>query len=59
MALMDDIASAKARVENLNTCIQEHRTRKQEYTSFLSQQYLGNKSLFLLFFLPANVVIYL
>ncbi|XP_004515887.1 kinetochore protein SPC25 homolog isoform X2 [Cicer arietinum] len=41
MALMDDIASAKARVENLNTCIQEHRTRKQEYTSFLSQQYLA------------------
>jgi len=42
MALLDAIASAKARVGNLNSSIQEVRTRKQEYTSFLSQQSLGN-----------------
>ncbi|XP_061360385.1 kinetochore protein SPC25 homolog isoform X2 [Gastrolobium bilobum] len=38
MALMDAIASAKARVEDLNTSIQEQRTKKQEYAAFLSQQ---------------------
>ncbi|GAU35822.1 hypothetical protein TSUD_155970 [Trifolium subterraneum] len=41
MALKDAIVSAKARVGNLNTSIQEHRNRKQEYTSFLSQHSLG------------------
>ncbi|WJX94365.1 hypothetical protein P8452_75787 [Trifolium repens] len=41
MALKDAIASAKARVGNLNTSIQEHQNRKQEYTSFLSQQSLA------------------
>ncbi|GAU21940.1 hypothetical protein TSUD_110790 [Trifolium subterraneum] len=41
MALEDAIASAKARVGNLNNSIQEHRNRKQEYTSFLSQHSLG------------------
>ncbi|TKY55237.1 Kinetochore protein spc25 [Spatholobus suberectus] len=41
MALMDAIASAKTRVEDLNTCIQEQRTKKQEYASFISQQSLA------------------
>ncbi|CAK8563001.1 unnamed protein product [Lathyrus sativus] len=41
MALMDVIASAKARVGNLNNSVQELRIRKQEYTSFLSQQSLA------------------
>ncbi|GAU21939.1 hypothetical protein TSUD_110800 [Trifolium subterraneum] len=41
MALEDAIASAKARVGNLNNSIQEHRNRKQEYTSFLSQHSLA------------------
>ncbi|RDX60439.1 hypothetical protein CR513_61420, partial [Mucuna pruriens] len=41
MALMDAIASAKARVEDLNTSIQEQRTKKQEYAAFISQQSLA------------------
>ncbi|CAJ2664330.1 unnamed protein product [Trifolium pratense] len=41
MALKDAIASAKARVGNLNASIQEHRNRKLEYTSFLCQQSLA------------------
>ncbi|XP_058755803.1 kinetochore protein SPC25 homolog [Vicia villosa] len=40
MALMNAIASAKARVGNLNTSIEEVRARKQEFTEFLSQQSL-------------------
>lgn len=47
MALMNAIASAKARVGNLNTSIQEVRARKQEYSAFLSEQSLGNSPLFL------------
>lgn len=43
MALLDAIASAKARVGNLNSSIQEVRTRKQEYNSFLSQQSLSSE----------------
>ncbi|XP_039689723.1 kinetochore protein SPC25 homolog isoform X2 [Medicago truncatula] len=43
MALLDAIASAKARVGNLNSSIQEVRTRKQEYISFLSQQSLASE----------------
>lgn len=43
MALLDAIASAKARVGNLNSSIQEVRTRKQEYNSFLSQQSLASE----------------
>lgn len=42
MALMDAIASAKARVGNLNSSVQELRIRKKEYASFLSHQTLGN-----------------
>jgi hypothetical protein len=56
MALKDAIASAKARVGNLNTIIQEHRNRKQEYTSFLSQQSLGNAPFVLCF--PANAPLF-
>ncbi|KAK7330520.1 hypothetical protein VNO77_24715 [Canavalia gladiata] len=41
MVLMDLIASAKARVEDLNKIIQEQRTKKQEYATFLSQQSLA------------------
>ncbi|KAJ1376649.1 Chromosome segregation protein Spc25 [Sesbania bispinosa] len=41
MALLDAIASTKARVEELNTGIQEHRTKKEEYMEFLSQQSLA------------------
>ncbi|XP_028231539.1 kinetochore protein SPC25 homolog isoform X2 [Glycine soja] len=41
MALMDAIASAKARVEDLNASIQEQRTKKQEYAAFISQQSLA------------------
>lgn len=40
MALMDAIAYAKTRVEDLNTSIQEQRTKKQEYATFISQQSL-------------------
>ncbi|CAL5198233.1 unnamed protein product [Lathyrus oleraceus] len=41
MALMDAIASAKARVGNLNSSVQELRVRKKEYASFLSHQSLA------------------
>lgn len=41
MALLDAIASAKARVANLKASVQELRSRKQEYTSVLSQQSFG------------------
>ncbi|KAI5418436.1 kinetochore protein SPC25 homolog isoform X2 [Lathyrus oleraceus] len=43
MALMNAIASAKARVGNLNTSIQEVRARKQEYSAFLSEQSLASE----------------
>jgi hypothetical protein len=59
MALKDAIASAKARVGNLNTSIQEHRNRKQEYTSFLSHQSLGNAPFVLFFLPPANAPLFL
>ncbi|KAG4378699.1 hypothetical protein AAZX31_17G084400 [Glycine max] len=39
MALMDVVASAKARVEDLSASIRDHRTKKQEYAAFIS---LGN-----------------
>jgi len=42
MALVDAVASAKARVEVLNASIQEQRTKKQEYAAIISQQSLGN-----------------
>lgn len=53
MALMDAIAYAKTRVEDLNTSIQEQRTKKQEYATFISQQSLSNAhpSLYMLHFL--------
>ncbi|KAK7265657.1 hypothetical protein RJT34_33280 [Clitoria ternatea] len=41
MALIDAIASAKARVEDLDASVREHRTKKQEYAAFLSQQSLS------------------
>ncbi|CAK8562218.1 unnamed protein product [Lathyrus sativus] len=41
MSLMNAIASAKARVGNLDTSIQEVRARKQEYTALLSEQSLA------------------
>ncbi|KAL5064609.1 hypothetical protein RYX36_026346 [Vicia faba] len=41
MSLMDAIASAKARLGNLNISVQELRIRKQEYASFLSHQSLA------------------
>ncbi|KAG4378700.1 hypothetical protein GLYMA_17G086900v4 [Glycine max] len=36
MALMDVVASAKARVEDLSASIRDHRTKKQEYAAFIS-----------------------
>ncbi|KAK7347049.1 hypothetical protein VNO80_21575 [Phaseolus coccineus] len=41
MALVDAVASAKARVEVLNASIQEQRTKKQEYAAIISQQSLA------------------
>ncbi|CAJ1943803.1 unnamed protein product [Sphenostylis stenocarpa] len=41
MALVDAIASAKARVEDLNASIQEQRTKKQKYAAIISQQNLS------------------
>jgi len=41
LALVDAVASAKARVEDLNARIQEQRTKKQEYAAIISQQSLG------------------
>jgi len=48
MALVDAIASTKARVEELNASIQEQRAKKQEYAAIISQQSLGNAATFLL-----------
>lgn len=42
MALVDAIASTKARVQELDAIIQEQRTKKQAYAAILSQQSLGN-----------------
>lgn len=42
MALMDGIASAKTRVEDLKSSIQEKRTKNSEYAKFLSQHSLGS-----------------
>ncbi|WVZ09462.1 hypothetical protein V8G54_013992 [Vigna mungo] len=41
MALVDAIASTKARVQELDAIIQEQRTKKQAYAAILSQQSLG------------------
>ncbi|XP_057421534.1 kinetochore protein SPC25 homolog isoform X2 [Lotus japonicus] len=41
MALLDAIASAKSRVDELSTSVQEHRAKTQEYAAFLSQQSLA------------------
>ncbi|XP_047175314.1 kinetochore protein SPC25 homolog isoform X2 [Vigna umbellata] len=40
MALVDAIASTKARVEELDASIQERRTKKQAYAAIISQQSL-------------------
>lgn len=42
MALMDAIASAKARVEDLKSSVQEQRIKNGEYAAILSQHSLGN-----------------
>ncbi|KAF7838297.1 kinetochore protein SPC25-like protein [Senna tora] len=41
MALMDAIASAKARVEDLKSSVQEQRTKNGEYAAILSQHSLA------------------
>lgn len=41
MALMDAIASAKARVDNLKSSVEEQRTKNSEYAGILSQHSLG------------------
>uniref|UniRef100_A0A0R0FIT7 Kinetochore protein SPC25 n=1 Tax=Glycine max TaxID=3847 RepID=A0A0R0FIT7_SOYBN len=43
MALMDVVASAKARVEDLSASIRDHRTKKQEYAAFISLALAASK----------------
>ncbi|XP_052726393.1 uncharacterized protein LOC108324656 isoform X5 [Vigna angularis] len=46
MALVDAIASTKARVEELDASFREQRTKKQAYAAIISQQSLGVKFTF-------------
>lgn len=42
MAMMDAIASRKARIDELKRVVQDRRATRDEYAAILSQQYSGN-----------------